>query len=77
MDKIRSGLLLSDEQIKDINAAMALAGENQTSFAKSNNVSYWRVNRMLSQREIVTASYARLFNRYIKKEFSKRLGAVA
>ena len=63
---IEPGRLLTREESREVNAALAIRGETQKSWAEAQSVSYHRVNKMIARTEAVTESYAALLNRLVR-----------
>lgn len=70
MPRIAAGRLLTDEEARQVKAALTLAGHTQKSFASTKNVSYDRLNRMVAQVEAVTPAYASLFRALVGRQLA-------
>ena len=74
---IKKGSFVTKEQAREINAALILAGTDRKTWAAEKALSYQRVNRMVRGEEMVTASYAKLFNALVKGRLGARLAQAA
>lgn len=70
MPRIASGRLLTEEEARQVKAALTLAGHTQKSYAASLEVSYDRLNRMVARVESVTPAYAKLFNQLVGRQLA-------
>ncbi len=72
MDPIQSGDILTDEQSRDVRAALALEGSNLQRFASDKGVSYSRLTRIVRSVEAPSAKYVRILNNLVKRELAPR-----
>ena len=77
MHTIKKGALLTEEQEREVNAALALEGKTRKDYATEKKVSYQRLNRMVRGDEVVTPSYAKLLNELVQRRLGARLAHAA
>lgn len=66
---IKAGSLLSEDQTRQVDAALKLKGLDRKSYAAREGVSYQRLNRMLGRSEVPSASYAARLDELVESAF--------
>jgi hypothetical protein len=77
MDTIKSGTLLSDDQLRMVRAALVLRGFTRRDFADEADLSLHRVNQMMGRTHTVTEPYADAFNELVSDHLIEPIQAAA